>query len=260
MGLFHPFLDDREVRIVAVEAAGRGIETGEHAAAMTGGRPGVLHGAALLPAAGRGRPGDRGRTRSRPASTIPASAPSTPGSRTSAGSRSTAITRRRGARRPSRSAPGSRASCRRWSAATRSAEVVEAGAAAGEGPDPGHESLRPRRQGHLHDREGHGGAAVSDGRIEARFAELRRAGRAGLVTFLTAGDPDLATSQAADRRAAGGRRRPDRDRHAVHRPDGRRPRHPGRRAACAEGRRHAAPHARPGAPLPRPRRRHARSS
>jgi tryptophan synthase beta chain len=45
MGLFHPFLDDAEVRIVAVEAAGRGIETGEHAAAMTGGRPGVLHGA-----------------------------------------------------------------------------------------------------------------------------------------------------------------------------------------------------------------------
>jgi tryptophan synthase beta chain len=45
MGLFHPFLDDAEVRIVAVEAAGRGIDTGEHAAAMTGGRPGVLHGA-----------------------------------------------------------------------------------------------------------------------------------------------------------------------------------------------------------------------
>ena len=37
---------------------------------------------------------------------------------------------------------------------------------------------------------------MSDGRIEARFAELRRAGRAGFVTFLTAGDPDLATSQA----------------------------------------------------------------
>jgi tryptophan synthase beta chain len=45
MGLFHPFLDDPDVRIVAVEAAGRGIDTGEHAAAMTGGRPGVLHGA-----------------------------------------------------------------------------------------------------------------------------------------------------------------------------------------------------------------------
>src|SRR3954453_15042277 len=44
MGLFHPFLDDPGVRIVAVEAAGHGIETGEHAAAMTAGRPGILHG------------------------------------------------------------------------------------------------------------------------------------------------------------------------------------------------------------------------
>ncbi|WP_420346104.1 tryptophan synthase subunit beta [Pelagibius sp.] len=44
MGLFHPFLDDKEVRIVGVEAAGRGIPTGEHAASLTGGRPGVLHG------------------------------------------------------------------------------------------------------------------------------------------------------------------------------------------------------------------------
>src|SRR5437016_4876789 len=44
MGLFHPFLDDKGVRIIGVEAAGRGIETGEHAASLTGGRPGVLHG------------------------------------------------------------------------------------------------------------------------------------------------------------------------------------------------------------------------
>ncbi len=44
MGLFHPFLDDREVRLVAVEAAGEGLETGRHAAALTGGSPGVLHG------------------------------------------------------------------------------------------------------------------------------------------------------------------------------------------------------------------------
>ena len=44
MGLFYPFLDDREVRILAVEAAGQGLETGRHAAAMTAGRPGVLHG------------------------------------------------------------------------------------------------------------------------------------------------------------------------------------------------------------------------
>ncbi len=44
MGLFHPFLDDEQVRIIAVEAAGLGIDTGKHAAAMTAGRPGVLHG------------------------------------------------------------------------------------------------------------------------------------------------------------------------------------------------------------------------
>jgi tryptophan synthase beta chain len=44
MGLFHPFLDDPGVRIIGVEAAGKGIESGLHAASLTGGRPGVLHG------------------------------------------------------------------------------------------------------------------------------------------------------------------------------------------------------------------------
>jgi tryptophan synthase beta chain len=44
IGLFHPFLDDLTVRMYGVEAAGRGISTGEHAASITGGSPGVLHG------------------------------------------------------------------------------------------------------------------------------------------------------------------------------------------------------------------------
>ena len=44
MGLFHPFLDDASVRLIGVEAGGHGIETGQHAASLTGGRPGVLHG------------------------------------------------------------------------------------------------------------------------------------------------------------------------------------------------------------------------
>ncbi|WP_299565482.1 tryptophan synthase subunit beta [Enterovirga sp.] len=44
MGLFHPFLDDRQVAIYGVEAAGHGIAGGLHAASLTGGRPGVLHG------------------------------------------------------------------------------------------------------------------------------------------------------------------------------------------------------------------------
>ena len=44
LGLFHPFLDDPGIEIYGVEAAGFGIETGKHAASLTGGRPGVLHG------------------------------------------------------------------------------------------------------------------------------------------------------------------------------------------------------------------------
>jgi tryptophan synthase beta chain len=44
MGLFHPFLSDPEVKIFGVEAAGEGLGTGRHAAAINGGRAGVLHG------------------------------------------------------------------------------------------------------------------------------------------------------------------------------------------------------------------------
>ena len=44
IGLFHPFLDDENVAIYGVEAAGRGIDSGAHAASLNGGRPGVLHG------------------------------------------------------------------------------------------------------------------------------------------------------------------------------------------------------------------------
>jgi tryptophan synthase beta chain len=44
MGLFHPFLDDQSVEIYGVEAAGHGLDSGLHAASITGGRPGVLHG------------------------------------------------------------------------------------------------------------------------------------------------------------------------------------------------------------------------
>ena len=45
MGLFAGFIDDPEVRLVGVEAGGKGIATGEHAASINGGRVGVLHGA-----------------------------------------------------------------------------------------------------------------------------------------------------------------------------------------------------------------------
>ena len=44
IGLFYPFLDDRDVRIIGVEAGGEGVETGRHAASLSNGTPGVLHG------------------------------------------------------------------------------------------------------------------------------------------------------------------------------------------------------------------------
>jgi len=44
MGIFHPFIEDENVKMFGVEAAGHGLETGEHAASLIAGRPGVLHG------------------------------------------------------------------------------------------------------------------------------------------------------------------------------------------------------------------------
>lgn len=44
IGLFHPYLDDKDVEIIGVEAAGHGVDTDQHAASLTGGRPGILHG------------------------------------------------------------------------------------------------------------------------------------------------------------------------------------------------------------------------
>lgn len=44
IGMFYPFIEDKEVNMIGVEAAGQGIETGEHSASLSAGRPGVLHG------------------------------------------------------------------------------------------------------------------------------------------------------------------------------------------------------------------------
>jgi tryptophan synthase beta chain len=45
IGIFFPFIEDTSVRLIGLEAGGDGIETGRHASAISGGRPGVLHGA-----------------------------------------------------------------------------------------------------------------------------------------------------------------------------------------------------------------------
>ena len=44
LGLFHPFLDDKDVEIFGVEAAGKGLNTDYHAASLSAGTPGILHG------------------------------------------------------------------------------------------------------------------------------------------------------------------------------------------------------------------------
>jgi len=44
MGLFYPFLEDESVRLIGVEAAGKGLDTPDHAASLNGGKPGILHG------------------------------------------------------------------------------------------------------------------------------------------------------------------------------------------------------------------------
>ncbi len=44
IGLFHPFIEDEGVKMIGVEAGGHGVETGMHAASLSGGQPGILHG------------------------------------------------------------------------------------------------------------------------------------------------------------------------------------------------------------------------
>ncbi len=73
IGIFHAYIPDASVRLIGVEAAGHGLESGQHAASLSGGRPGVLHGnRTYLLQNEDGR--STTRIRSRPASIIPASA------------------------------------------------------------------------------------------------------------------------------------------------------------------------------------------
>ena len=44
MGIFYPYIDDAGVRLIGVEAAGEGLDSGKHAASLSAGAPGVLHG------------------------------------------------------------------------------------------------------------------------------------------------------------------------------------------------------------------------
>ena len=79
IGTFHSFVPDEDVRLVGLEAGGKGLERGEHSATLTAGRPGVLHGAMTYLLPGRGRAdnpgpqhlGGAGLPRRRPGAQLP---------------------------------------------------------------------------------------------------------------------------------------------------------------------------------------------
>ena len=172
MGIFYPYIKHESTRLVGVEAAGEGLETGKHAASLCAGKPGVLHGnrTYLLQdangqitethsvSAGLDYPGRR------------------PGARLAEGQQARRIRggdRRRGAGRVPRAVPqrghhpGARIRARR-----RAGD--EDGAVDAEGRDPARQSLRPRRQGHAHRRRALGEEALMS-RIQGRFEALAQA-------------------------------------------------------------------------------------
>ena len=194
MGLFHPFLDDEGIEIFGVEAAGHGVPSGQHAASITGGRPGVLHGNRTYLADGRRRPDHRsafdlGRSRlsrHRPRACL--------AQRHGPGEFPLRHRRRGGGRVPvgepaRRHHPGAGAgACVGQGAGARAAEA--------EGSHHGGQRLRPRRQGPRQRGSVSRKQKEMTTRIEKRFAALKQEGRAALVTFTMAGDPDTETSLA----------------------------------------------------------------
>ncbi len=237
MGLFHPFLDDTAIEIYGVEAAGHGLSSGMHAASIAGGRPGVLHGnrtyllmnddgqihEAHSISAGLDYPGigpehswlhDIGRVQYLSATDEEAL--------DAFQLLQQARGHHPGARAGARAGQG-RSSSRRSKPKDHLMVINLSGR--------GDKDLGAASRDHL------GGAMSDDRRASTRASpQLKAQGRAGFVTFIMAGDPDHETSLAIAQGAAGGRRRRDRARHAVHRSDGRRPGDPGRRPARAQGR------------------------
>ena len=194
IGLFHPVPGRRGVRLFGVEAAGHGMASGQHAAAINGGRPGVLHGnrtyllqdddgqitEAHSISAGLDYPGigpehaflhDVGRVTYLSATddeTVEAFQ---------------LLARLEGILPALESAH----------ALARLGDVAQDRRP---GRDHRARPLRPRRQGPRHGARADGVASVTVARLDARFAALKREGRAGFVAYVMAGDPDAETSLA----------------------------------------------------------------
>lgn len=199
MGLFHPFLDDKSIEIIGVEAAGYGIETGKHAASLNGGVPGVLHGnrtfllqdddGQIIDAhsisAGLDCPGigpehawlhDIGRVQY------------------------TSVT-------DDEALAAFHQCCRlegiipALESAHALAEVFKRAEPAERSPDGG-QPVGPWRQRHANRYAPHGTIEAGEtlmSRLQTRFAELKEQNRAALVTFVTAGDPSYDTSWRSSR-------------------------------------------------------------
>nr|GFA29025.1 hypothetical protein [Tanacetum cinerariifolium] len=168
MGLFHPFLDDTSVRIIGVEAAGHGIETGKHAASLNGGVPGVLHGnrTFLLQ-------DDDGQI-------IDAHS-------ISAGLDYPGIGPEHAWHHPGAG------NCPRVGRGLQTRTLPAEGS-----PDGG-QPVRSWRQRHANRDAPSGSVPAGEtlmSRLQTRFAELKEQNRAALVTFITAGDPGYDTSLA----------------------------------------------------------------
>ena len=190
MGLFHAFLDDSDVALYGVEAGGAGVETGRHAAPLTAGRPGVLHGnrtylmqdhdGQITPAhsisAGLDYPGVG------------------PEHAWLKGHRARHL-RRGERRRGARGVP--RMHAHRGDHPRPRIEPRAGLRGEARGGDASRrrrrgEPLGARRQGHP-DRGGDRGESVVS-RIAARFAALGARGRTALIPFVTAGDPSPAAT------------------------------------------------------------------
>ena len=210
MGIFYPYIPDESVRLIGVEAAGEGLDTGKHAASLSAGSPGVLHGnrTYLLQdengqiiethsvSAGLDYPGVGPRAR------LPQ------------GHRPRRVRRHHRCRGPEGLSPPvpNRGHHSRARIQPRAGLCHEARAHDASGPASARQSVWPRGQGHRYrgrsvgrgvllppvmpraNRQGagHRGGGAAMSRIQPTFSRLQAQGRKALIPFIHAGDPDPA--------------------------------------------------------------------
>jgi tryptophan synthase beta chain len=194
MGIFYPYIDEAGVKLVGVEAAGEGLDSGKHAASLTAGFPGVLHGnrTYLLQDAN----GQIIETHSVSAGLdYPGVGPEHAWLK-DIGARPVRVDhRRRGAAGLPRLLPH-RGHHPGAGILARDRLRGQAGADAAEGPDHPGQPVGPRRQGHAHGGAARRGWISADRKTRTACPEsntlsaaLKQQGKTGLVTFITAGDP-----------------------------------------------------------------------